>query len=186
MAAMSTIGTSLETVFDFSWQRFRQRLEGLTDEEYLWEPVRGCWSLRPGDGGTLVLDGDGGGGPPPEPVPFTTVAWRIGHLGLLTLRGFTARLFGDEAVAGAPFGAPLPGDAGEVWPYLDAGYQAWRAGMASFGEERWWSLLGPDWEPYEESNHVDLALHVLDEVVHHAAEVALLRDLYANRAGLRA
>jgi hypothetical protein len=29
---------------------------------------------------------------------------------------------------------------------------------------------------------VDLALHVLDEVIHHGAEVALLRDLFAHRA----
>jgi hypothetical protein len=33
--------------------------------------------------------------------------------------------------------------------------------------------------PYAESNTVDLALHVLDEVVHHGAEIGLLRDLYA-------
>jgi hypothetical protein len=29
---------------------------------------------------------------------------------------------------------------------------------------------------------VDLALHVLDELVHHAAEVGLLRDLYSHRS----
>jgi hypothetical protein len=28
---------------------------------------------------------------------------------------------------------------------------------------------------------VDLVLHVLDEVVHHGAEVGLLRDLYLRR-----
>jgi hypothetical protein len=27
-----------------------------------------------------------------------------------------------------------------------------------------------------------LALHVLDEVIHHGAEIGLLRDLYAHRA----
>jgi hypothetical protein len=31
---------------------------------------------------------------------------------------------------------------------------------------------------------VDLALHVLDEVVHHGAEAGLLRDLYAHRGSL--
>ena len=38
--------------------------------------------------------------------------------------------------------------------------------------------------PYAESSTVDLALHVLDEVVHHGAEVGLLRDLYAHRGSL--
>jgi hypothetical protein len=29
--------------------------------------------------------------------------------------------------------------------------------------------------------HVDLALHVFDEIVHHGAEVGVLRDLYLRR-----
>ena len=33
---------------------------------------------------------------------------------------------------------------------------------------------------YAESSTVDLALHVLDEVMHYSAEVGLLRDLYAR------
>ena len=69
------------------WEgQLRPRLEGLTDEEHLWEPVEGCWSVRarqpdssapqPGRGPftiDFVL-------PQPEPAPVTTIAWRIGHL----------------------------------------------------------------------------------------------------------
>ncbi|GAA4786289.1 DinB family protein [Streptomyces ziwulingensis] len=32
--------------FDKAWEAARVRLTGLGDEEYLWEPVPGCWSLR--------------------------------------------------------------------------------------------------------------------------------------------
>ena len=33
---------------DWHWNHhLRPRLDGLTDNEYLWEPVPGCWSLRP-------------------------------------------------------------------------------------------------------------------------------------------
>jgi hypothetical protein len=32
------------------------RLQGLTDEEYFWEPVEGCWTLRRGRDGAYVLD----------------------------------------------------------------------------------------------------------------------------------
>ena len=33
---------------EFHWGRhLRPRLESLTDEQYLWEPVDGCWSVRP-------------------------------------------------------------------------------------------------------------------------------------------
>ena len=38
--------------FDWHWTRhLRPRLDGLTDEEYLWEPVAGAWSVRPRAGG---------------------------------------------------------------------------------------------------------------------------------------
>jgi hypothetical protein len=37
--------------------------------------------------------------------------------------------------------------------------------------------LGTSWGAYAESTTADLALHVLDELVHHAAEISLLRDL---------
>ena len=35
---------------DFQWSNFfRPRLDGLTDDVYLWEPVPGCWSIRRSD-----------------------------------------------------------------------------------------------------------------------------------------
>jgi len=39
--------------------------------------------------------------------------------------------------------------------------------------------LGPAWGPYADQTHLALALHAERELVHHGAEVALLRDLYA-------
>ena len=33
---------------DRHWRdQLRPRYDGLSDEEYLWEPVGNCWSLRP-------------------------------------------------------------------------------------------------------------------------------------------
>ncbi len=43
--------------------------------------------------------------------------------------------------------------------------------------------LGPSFGPWAESNWADMLLHVADELVHHGAEVALLRDLYAASGG---
>jgi hypothetical protein len=57
--------------------------------------------------------------------------------------------------------------------------------MAGLSAEEWAAPLGPSWGPYAESNTADLVLHVLDEVIHHGAEVGLLRDLYAQRSALR-
>ena len=59
----------------------------LTDQEYLWEPVPGAWSLRrrgeavsprPLGPGEWQLDSATGGDP--DPTPVTTIAWRLGHL----------------------------------------------------------------------------------------------------------
>jgi hypothetical protein len=38
----------ITTQLDFCWeQSLRPRLDGLTDDEYFWEPVEGCWTVRP-------------------------------------------------------------------------------------------------------------------------------------------
>ena len=53
--------------------------------------------------------------------------------------------------------------------------------MVRCPDATWLAPIGPTFGPFAEANGLDLALHVLDEVVHHAAEVGLLRDLYAAR-----
>ena len=68
--------------------------------------------------------------------------------------------------------APTPGATG-----------AQRAATAGLDDEQWHRPLGPDWGPYAEDSTLELVLHVLDEMVHHGAEVSLLRDLYVYRDG---
>ena len=63
-------------------------LGGLTDDEYLWQPVQGCWSVRPRSEqrtppNRWLPDGEWGldlDYPDPVPSPFTTIAWRMTHL----------------------------------------------------------------------------------------------------------
>jgi DinB superfamily len=180
---MDVIAGSLLTAFDHVWDRLTGRLGGLTDEEYFWEPVAGCWSLRRDDAGRWRLDGGGGGGPAPDPVPVTTIAWRLGHLGGLAVGGFADRRFGAGTLTVAQI--DFPAGAAAVPGFLDEHYRAWRAGLAGLSPQEWAAPLGPAWGGFAESNTVDLALHVLDEMIHHGAEVGLLRDLYADRSSLR-
>jgi len=59
---------------------------GITDEEYLWEPAPGGWSLR--RRGEAISPMAYGAGDwvldfaltEPKPAPVTTIAWRLGHL----------------------------------------------------------------------------------------------------------
>ncbi|MBB4854937.1 hypothetical protein HNP40_002329 [Mycobacteroides chelonae] len=44
---MNVTGEIVDQI-DWHWtSQLRPRFDGLTDDEYFWEPVRGCWSLRP-------------------------------------------------------------------------------------------------------------------------------------------
>jgi hypothetical protein len=181
------IAESMADVFDYVWHRFRSRLTGLEDAEYFWEPVADCWSVRQATDGRWVIDGAGGdvsAGPPPDPPPVTTIAWRIGHIGL-TFIGFGDRLF--AAGAAGVDDVTMPGSAAAAVSFLDHSYHSyWRDKFAGITADRWWQPIGPAFGPYGTNSTADLALHVLDEFSHHAAEIGLLRDLYANRATLRA
>ena len=46
----------LRDLSDEVWQRLRHRCDGLTDDEYFWEPAPGCWSIRPNAGGEWRAD----------------------------------------------------------------------------------------------------------------------------------
>ena len=47
---MSRIELLLVQMYE-AYQRLSRHLDGLTDEEYLWQPVPDGWSIRRGDGG---------------------------------------------------------------------------------------------------------------------------------------
>lgn len=169
--------------YDVVWERFTARIEGLDDAEYLWEPVVGCWSIRPDDQGRWRIDG-ADGGTSSDPPPFTTIAWRIGHLAGVALGGFANWLFEDGSLS--VHAISFPGRAAEVPQFCQANYRAWRDGIGAIDEAGWFEPLGAKWGPYAQDTTLDLALHVLDEVDHHGAEVGLLRDLYLRRDQLQA
>lgn len=170
---MSETRDSLIGVFDFAWDRLESRVQGLSDAEYLWEPVADCWSIRESDSGVWTLDSERESASPP---PLTTIAWRTCHLGGHVLGGFANWL----CDGGSPFDGDndIPTHAVTARSCLERNYQRWRRGMVSFPEERLGLPIGLEFGPFAEDSAVDLMLHVLDEFIHHAAEIALLRDLY--------
>jgi hypothetical protein len=167
--------------------QLRPRLEGLTDEEYLWEPVPGAWSVRPrGTSSAPVQAGSGAftvdfAFPEPDPPPVTTIAWRLAHLIVGVFGARNAGHFG-----GPPADYPTweyAGTAEEALRQLDAGYAGWVAGVRTLDETGLAAPCGPSEGPWADHSMAELVLHVNREVIHHGAEIALLRDLY--RAALR-
>lgn len=68
------------------------RLEGLTDDEYFWQPVANCWTVNANADGTFSVDQPIY--PDPVPAPFTTMAWRLTHLSSIFGTRYS-RQFGD-------------------------------------------------------------------------------------------
>ena len=67
----------LATQMDEAYRFVHARVQGLTDEEFFWEPMPECWTVR------LGVDGRWHGDyaePDPDPPPLTTIAWRLVHL----------------------------------------------------------------------------------------------------------
>lgn len=170
---------------DWHWQhQLRPRLDGLTDDEYFWEPVPGCWSIRsraenPG--------GHGGGGhvadfvwPEPVPPPVTTIAWRLAHLVVGVFGTRNANHFGGPARDYLTF--DYAGTAAEALAQLDAAYVTWLGGVRGLDAEGLARPCGPAEGPYAEYPMAALVLHINREVIHHGAEISLLRDLYQRRS----
>ena len=177
---------SLTDQIDWHWtNQLRKRLDGLSDDEYFWEPVPGCWSVRPrGTGSAPVQAGSGAmtidfAMPEPDPAPFTTIAWRLGHVivGVLAVRN--AAHFGREPTDYPSFEYAETAD--EALAQLDAEYARWQAGVESLGESGLARPCGEAEGPFAEDPMARLVLHINRELIHHLSEVCLIRDLYRDK-----
>ena len=74
--------------------------------------------------------------------------------------------------------ADLPGSADAAVAFLERSYRHWHDGIAGLDEEGLRRPLGPRGGPYAEDPMAELVAHISREVMHHGAEIALLRDLY--------
>ena len=162
--------------------QFRPRLKGLTETEYFWEPVEGCWNIRLVGAGKYVADFQT---PEPDPPPVTTIAWRLSHICAAMLLWDQTIQFDGANCDVAPF--ECPGTAQSALQSLDRSYARWRTGVESLDDEALARNIGPApgcLMAFADYSMAALVLHINREVIHHGAEVALLRDLYqASRGG---
>ena len=174
--------TQLLEQLTFHWEhQARPRLNGLGDEEYLWEPVPDAWSVRRNDAGNWTMDR---GSPQPTPNPVTTIAWRMMHIAATGLANRANAFFGDDPTPDLDMNDPkrspasMPSTAADAVAYLEQAYGAWLSGISSLDEDGMRRPLGPKGGMYAQDTMADLIVHINREVMHHGGEIGVLRDLY--------
>jgi hypothetical protein len=175
---MTSTRDDLAELSRFAWSRLDERLGGLTDAEYLWEPVPGCLTVRPVGDGRYRSDGPA---PRAGGQPFTTLAWRLSHLADLLDAQRNGPWLGVPATESPRDGDP--GTAADALAVLRGAYDVWRRVLDSTTDDGLAEPIGEIGGPFADSTRRAFALHILDELIHHGAEVALLRDLYRARPG---
>lgn len=132
--------------------RLLDRMQGLGDEEWAWRPITDDEKV--------------------------TIRWRLDHFA--------------EAVGGERNWVWLGVAAADAPQLVPAESAQQAVGTAELVVDRFAGLIRrPDIDldqqigavggPYGDEPRRGLVLHTLDELIHHAAEAALLRDLYAGR-----
>lgn len=136
----------------YVWHRHRSRMTALGNDEWQWLPTDD---------------------------PHVGLRWRLDHIAAVMVDPFLpGRLGLSAAPASAPRAASSAGDA------LRAGemsYDTFRQLLDALDDAALDGAIGPLGGPYADASRRSLLFHVVDELIHHTAEAALLRDLYARR-----
>jgi hypothetical protein len=109
----------------------------------------------------------------------TTISWRLAHLVVGVLGARTP----PTSTARRPptRRGPTPRPPRARSPSSTTGYARWVEGVRGLGAEGLARPCGPAEGPYADEPLAALVTHIHREVIHHGAEIALLRDLYAHR-----
>ena len=174
---------------DRSLGRIRPKLDGLTDEEFFWEPVEGCWTVhrRRAEDRAWAPDVQqfvNGKGewvtdyslPDIVPAPFTTIAWRLVHAAAINWM-YHEHVFGPGKLDWDDY--EIPHTARDAVSWWETGYRQFRDALADTPEDELDRFGAAPWG--DTRTVLEWSVVMLDENVHHTAEVGVLRDLY--RAG---
>jgi hypothetical protein len=157
----------------------KARLEGLTDDEFFWEPVPRCWTVRRRrDGEISIFNGRGEwiydyAIPDPEPPPFTTIGWRLIHIACINdmyherVLGPQQRDYEDQEV---------PHTATDAINWWHDGYLRYQDGLTALDDAELERLVATPWGVTQTVREWTWTL--IHENAHHGAEIGCLRDLY--------
>ncbi|MEY2419620.1 MAG: hypothetical protein QOG90_2300 [Actinomycetota bacterium] len=187
MAQEADVGPLLRAVIGqldvWWWGAVTMRMAGLSDDEYLWKPVPDAFCLRRDADGLHYEWPPGSQGEAIPPV--TTIAWRLSHIAQGCFYNRWQEYFGDGVVDW--HAEPFPETAAGALAYFEEWKARWCDALSAAGDDALWRPLGPEpnvpvMQLGPEDPFIGMVLHVHREVMHHGAEICLLRDLYRARS----
>jgi hypothetical protein len=174
----------LRAAFAASCESLRATLDGISEDEFFWEPVAGCWTVHPrserrgvsSDGsGDWVIDYDPS---QPRPAPFTTIAWRAVHV---AAGNYVTWDYAFDS-ASLTFDLDMPGSVEEATDWLFGSHDPLTNSLAALTDAQLDRLVPTSFGETRPIHRVFARL--IREQVHHGAEISMLRDLYRNRDSL--
>ncbi len=153
-----------------TFERLVIALDGLTDDEFFWEPVPGCWTVFRDDAGAWTYHYEL---PDPVPSPFTTIGWRLIHLALCKVM-YHEWAFGPARLTWDTIACPH--DAASGMTMLQEGHALLSEDLAGLVDHDLslpvrtnWGERWPAWRIFWEMTAHD---------AQHGAEIGVVRDLY--------
>jgi hypothetical protein len=145
-------------------------LSGLTDDEFAWEPVDGCWRVYQDETGRWTYDYEE---PDPQPAPFTTIGWRLVHLALCKVM-YHEWAFGPRELTWLTI--ETPPDVASSVETLGWGHGLLAGDLAELADSDLEAPVLTNWG--EEWPAWRIFTTMIDHDRHHGAEIAVLRDLH--------
>jgi hypothetical protein len=167
----------LLATMDEAYARLRARLEGLTDDELLWQPVPDCWTIYPEASGRWTYHY---AVPAPDPAPVTTIGWQLVHVATCKV------MYHEWAYGAARLTWPdldIPHTAADAIALLEHGQALLRADLADLAEPELDEPRGTNWGQTWPAWRIFTAMTDHDAL--HAGTIGCLRDVYHwNRGAL--
>jgi hypothetical protein len=155
---------------DETYARLRDRLVGLTDDEFFWQPAPNSWTIYENKPGHWTYHY---AIPSPNPAPTTTIGWQLVHLAT-TKRMYHEWAFGAARMTFADI--TIPHSANAAVDLLDEGQRLLREALSGSSELQLdeprktnWGETWPVWRIF---------WVMIDHDALHGGMIGGLRDLF--------
>ena len=165
-----TSGLLLLSVVDEAYESLYARLAGLTDEEFFWEPVPGCWSVRQDQQGVWKVDYEL---PEPDPAPLTTIGWRLVHVATCKIM-YHEHAFGPRRLTWDNL--EYPHTAADAITLFEEGHKRLKYTLMQLSETDMGKMVFTNWG--EEWPIYKIFWTMASHDLHHGGEIGCLRDFY--------